>query len=33
MIAALIVLAAMGGALHMVFQLLERRALVWWRGR
>lgn len=33
MIAALFVLAVMGGALHMIFQRLERRALVWWRGR
>ncbi len=33
MMAALLVLALMGGALHTVFQLLERRALVWWRGR
>lgn len=33
MMAALLVLALMGGALHAVFQQLERRALVWWRGR
>ena len=33
MMAALLVLAVMGGALHALFQLLERRALVWWRGR
>lgn len=31
--AAMLVLAAMGGALYSIFQLLERRALVWWRGR
>ena len=31
--AALLVLALMGGALHAVFQQLEQRALVWWRGR
>ncbi|MGA0601631.1 ABC transporter permease [Caulobacter sp. KR2-114] len=33
MMAALVVLALMGGALHALFQQLERRALVWWRGR
>lgn len=33
MMAALLVLAVMGGALHAIFQLLERRALLWWRGR
>jgi NitT/TauT family transport system permease protein len=33
MIAALLVLALMGGALHGVFSLLEQRALTWWRGR
>lgn len=33
MMAALLVLALMGGALHAIFQQLERRALVWWRGR
>lgn len=33
MMAAMLVLALMGGALHAVFQLLERRALIWWRGR
>src|SRR5262249_50741016 len=33
MIAALIMLALMGGALHAAFGVLERRALAWWRGR
>ncbi|HZZ37386.1 MAG TPA: ABC transporter permease [Caulobacteraceae bacterium] len=33
MMAALIVLALMGAALHAVFAVLERRALAWWRGR
>ena len=33
MIAALVVLALMGGALHGAFAILERRALAWWRGR
>lgn len=32
MIAALIVLALMGAALHAVFSALEHRALGWWRG-
>lgn len=31
--AALAALALMAGALHLVFQLLERSALAWWRGR
>jgi len=33
MFAAIIALALMAAALHVVFQALERRALVWWRGR
>jgi NitT/TauT family transport system permease protein len=33
MIAALVVLAMMGGALHAAFSALERRALTRWRGR
>jgi len=33
MIAALLVLATMGAALHGLFAFLERRALIWWRGR
>jgi NitT/TauT family transport system permease protein len=33
MMAALLVLAVMGGVLHTLFQILERRALIWWRGR
>jgi NitT/TauT family transport system permease protein len=33
MMAALLVLASMGAALHTAFQALERRALAWWRGR
>jgi len=31
--AALLLLALMGAALYSLFQLLERRALAWWRGR
>ncbi len=31
--AALAALALMAGVLHLVFQTLERRLLVWWRGR
>jgi len=33
MFAAIIALALMAAALHFIFQALERRALVWWRGR
>ena len=33
MMAALLVLALMGAALHTLFQSLERRAIAWWRGR
>jgi len=33
MMAALLVLALMGAALHVLFSTLERRALRWWRGR
>jgi NitT/TauT family transport system permease protein len=33
MMAALLVLASMGAVLHTLFQLMERRALIWWRGR
>jgi NitT/TauT family transport system permease protein len=33
MMAALLVLAIMGAALHGVFAVAERRALAWWRGR
>ncbi|MGE3867215.1 MAG: ABC transporter permease, partial [Hyphomonadaceae bacterium] len=33
MIAALVVLALMGAALHTLFALLEKRAIRWWRGR
>ncbi len=31
--AALVALALMAGALHLVFQAFERAALAWWRGR
>jgi NitT/TauT family transport system permease protein len=33
MFAAIIALALMAAGLHAIFQVLERRALVWWRGR
>jgi NitT/TauT family transport system permease protein len=33
MFAALVTLALMAAAVHLVFQSLERRALRWWRGR
>ncbi len=33
MFAALVTLALMAAAVHLVFQSLERRALTWWRGR
>lgn len=33
MMAALLVLALMGAALHVLFSVLEQRALRWWRGR
>jgi NitT/TauT family transport system permease protein len=33
MFAAILVLALMASAVHMVFQLVERVALRWWRGR
>ena len=33
MFAAIITLALMAAGLHALFQALERRALVWWRGR
>jgi len=33
MFAAILVLAVMAMALHVVLQVLERRALKWWRGR
>ncbi|MEO8811805.1 MAG: ABC transporter permease subunit [Caulobacteraceae bacterium] len=33
MFAAILALALMAAGLHFVFQSLERRALVWWRGR
>jgi len=33
MFAAIIVLAAMAGALHLILSILERRCLRWWRGR
>jgi NitT/TauT family transport system permease protein len=33
MMAALLVLALMGAALHTAFSFLEARALAWWRGR
>ncbi len=33
MFAAIVTLAAMAAGLHVFFQALERRALVWWRGR
>ncbi len=33
MFAAIIVLAAMAGALHLALSTLERRCLRWWRGR
>lgn len=33
MFAAILALAVMAAALHVFFQALERRALIWWRGR
>lgn len=33
MFAAILALALMAAAVHVVFQWLERRTLVWWRGR
>ena len=33
MFAAILALALMAAAVHFAFQWLERRALVWWRGR
>jgi NitT/TauT family transport system permease protein len=33
MFAAILALALMAAVVHVVFQALERRALVWWRGR
>jgi NitT/TauT family transport system permease protein len=33
MFAAILVLALMASAVHMVFQAVERVALTWWRGR
>ena len=33
MFAAIVTLALMAAGLHVVFQVLERRALIWWRGR
>jgi NitT/TauT family transport system permease protein len=33
MFAAILTLALMAAAVHLLFQALERRALVWWRGR
>ena len=33
MFAAILALALMAAAVHLLFQALERRALVWWRGR
>jgi len=33
MFAAILALALMAAAVHILFQWLERRALVWWRGR
>ncbi|MEO8926807.1 MAG: ABC transporter permease subunit [Caulobacteraceae bacterium] len=33
MFAALVALALMAAGLHVFFQALERRALIWWRGR
>jgi NitT/TauT family transport system permease protein len=33
MFAAILALALMAAAVHLAFQWLERRALVWWRGR
>ncbi len=33
MFAAIVTLALMAAGLHVFFQALERRALVWWRGR
>lgn len=33
MFAAIVVLAIMASLLHVAFQALERRAIVWWRGR
>ena len=33
MFAAIIALALMAAGLHFLFQALERRALIWWRGR
>jgi NitT/TauT family transport system permease protein len=33
MIAALVVLSAMGVALHAILEWIERAGLTWWRGR
>ena len=33
MFAAILALALMAAAVHLLFQALERRALLWWRGR
>jgi len=33
MFAAIVALALMAAAVHLIFQALERRALAWWRGR
>ncbi|MDQ2860235.1 MAG: ABC transporter permease [Pseudomonadota bacterium] len=33
MFAAIVALAVMAAGLHVFFQVLERRALIWWRGR
>jgi NitT/TauT family transport system permease protein len=33
MFAAILTLALMAAAVHLIFQALERRALLWWRGR
>jgi ABC-type nitrate/sulfonate/bicarbonate transport system permease component len=33
MFAAILALALMAAAVHLLFQALEKRALVWWRGR
>jgi ABC-type nitrate/sulfonate/bicarbonate transport system permease component len=33
MFAAILALALMAAAVHFAFQWLERRTLLWWRGR
>ena len=33
MFAAIVTLALMAAVVHLLFQALEKRALIWWRGR